>query len=174
MAEGLYWVFVPIGIALTTPGVFWTMALLLQQELAAPIEGVVDRYQQLVLMPFAALSGAMEALLPAGWDRWAAIWASPFAVFSFGGAAYISAWYAAGLQRALGLVAGSIVALALMLFLGATLLGLAYLVITYLLITRPFAIAAFIQEDGNDVAIGLPLIVPLALAGLLLAVNALM
>jgi len=172
MAEGAYWLFMPIGIVLTTPGLVWVLASLLQQELAFPLAWMVDQYQALVLVPFIALGDAAKTVLPGGWSHWGGMWAHPIAVFSFGGGAYVAAWYAAGLQRAFGFL-GFIVALAMMFALGLTLLGAAYLVLAYLIVTDGAGAVFFIQGDENDLAIALPLLAPPVLAGLLLAANAL-
>lgn len=171
MAEGAYWLFMPIGVALTTPGVVWVLALLFRQELAFPVSWIVEEHQALVLTPFAAFSDAVKTVLPSSWSRWAHIWAHPIVVFSFGGAAYIAAWYAAGLQRAFGFI-GFIVALTMMFGLGLTLVGVAYLVVAYLFMIDGSGLV-FIRGDGNDAAIVLPLFAPVALAGLLLAANSL-
>ena len=49
----------------------------------------------------------------------------------------------------------------------------AYLVLAYLIVTDGAGAVFFIQGDGNDLAIALPLLAPPVLAGLLLAADAL-
>ena len=61
----------------------------------------------------------------------------------------------------------------MMFALGLTLLGAAYLVLAYLIVTDGAGAVFFIQGDENDLAIALPLLAPPVLAGLLLAANAL-
>jgi hypothetical protein len=173
MAEGAYWLFMPVGVAFTTPGLIWILALVFQQELASPFARVVDQYQALILMPFTALRDAANAVLPADWREVGNVWAHQITVFSFGGGAYVAAWYAAGLQRAFGLTGGFIVALALMFGLGLTLLGIAYLAIAYMIIADGTMVVAFVWGDEDDAAIGAPLLAPPVLAGTLLAANAL-
>lgn len=173
MAEGAYWLFMPVGVVFTTPGLTWILALFLQQELAPPLASILDQWQTLTLIPFVVLGDVAKTILPAGWDRWVEGWANPIAVFSFGGGAYVAAWYAAGLQRALGWVGGFIVAVATMFALGLTWLGVLYLVLAYMIVADVAGAAGFIQGDGNDLAIVLPLLAPPVLAGTLLAANAL-
>lgn len=173
IADGAYWLFMPVGVAFTTPGLIWILALVLQQELASPLAGVVDQYQALILTPFTALRDVATAVLPANWHNVGSVWAHQITVFSFGGGAYVAAWYAAGLQRAFGVIGGFTLALALMFGLGLTLFGIAYLVIAYMIVADGVGDLAFMRGDGNDAAIGAPLLAPLMLAGTLLAVNVL-
>jgi hypothetical protein len=173
VAEGAYWWFMPLGVAFTTPGLIWLLALVFQQELTPPFAMVIDRYQALILMPFTALHDVASAVLPAEWRAVGEVWAHEITVFSFGGGAYVAAWYGAGLQRAFGWIVGFTLALALLLGLGLTLLGTAYLAITYMIVADGVMAIAFVRGDEDDVAIGVPLLVPVALAGTLLAANAL-
>lgn len=174
MAEGAYWLFVALAVAFTTPGLTWMLALVLQEKLAYPAAWILDQWYALVAIPFAALSDVGKVILPASWDRWAAVWGHPIGVFSFGGGAYVAAWYVAALQRGFGSILGIIFAAAMMCALGMTILGITYLVIAYMIIFDGFWAVWFFRSDGNNMAIALPLLVPPVLAALLLAVNALL
>jgi hypothetical protein len=173
MAEGAYWVFMPFAVLLATPGVTVVVAAILGEPLAPPLVQAVDWYRSFLLAPIAALREVVAGILPQVWDDATRDWPNDLLPFSFAGGAFIASWIAAGLRRALGPVAASVLALAMVLGLGVTFFGLGFLLVAYLLLADD-GLAILLMAEENDRAIFLPLLAPPVLAGAFMAVNALL
>jgi hypothetical protein len=180
MAEGAYWLLTPIAIALATPPLINLCASVFDQPLGPRFATSLDLCRApLVMVTQSILSIAARAveLLPSHWAQTALRMLgtqTDVALLSFAGGAYAASWIAAGLQRAWGFIAGAIAALALTLILGLSLVGLATYLIVALFFLDAWPLAALFDVDApNDWAIAVPLVVPPALAVLVVAANAL-
>jgi hypothetical protein len=162
LAEGAYWLLMPVAIVLAIPGLIRFSEWIFDLTLVPALAKFLVAYEATALTIVAALERAVEAALPMDWhDTWSSD--KRVLVFSLAGGCYIAGWFAASLQRRLGWILGAILALVLALALGVTFLGLAFLLVAYLFLSDGLAIV-FEIDDANDWAILFPLLMPPVLA----------
>lgn len=164
IAEGAYWAFMPVAIALATPLLTRLAAALLDQALAPPVLQALDQFQALFQQSVSFAREAATAVLPAGLLELAPNPVNEVFLFSFAGAAYIAGWLVAGFQRGLGWIAGLLLALVLTFCLGVSLLGFGVLLVAYWLLADDGFLFFLLFDEPNDRAILVPLLVPVLLA----------
>lgn len=184
VAEGVYWLLMPLAMAMAIPPLIVWFGHIAEQTLVPALVTTLD-FCRVPLV--AAANLGQEALLkvtsvlPNAWATKVPLIpsaSSEAVLFSYAGGAYLMSLFGAGLQRAWGRITGAFVAIGIALVLGAThagvwIMGLSYVLGVLLFVTDALTPLGLLGEGENDNAIAFPVVVPPALAVVFLAVNAL-
>jgi hypothetical protein len=169
LAQGAYWLLMPVAVVLAIPGLIRFYAWLFDLTLGGELATFLEAYEATFLTIVTVLERTVERVLPTDWHHWSSTMRR-VVLFSLAGGCYIAGWFAASLQRRLGWFLGAILAIVLALALGASLLGLAFLFVAYFILTDG-PVIVFEIDSANDWAILFPLLAPPILAAAFLLAN---